>query len=163
MLNKSNLITVLLAALLAVPATINASNDAPDFALKSLAGENVRLSELRGQVVMINFWASWCGPCRQEMPHLEALHQRYESLGFTLLGINVEQERRDADRMLADMELSFPILFDNRNAVSKLYGVIAMPSTVLIDRSGQVRYVHNGYKSGYEKEYQNQVRSLIKE
>ncbi|NNF66633.1 MAG: TlpA family protein disulfide reductase [Gammaproteobacteria bacterium] len=162
-MNKSNLITVLLAALLAVPATINASNDAPDFALKSLAGENVRLSELRGQVVMINFWASWCGPCRQEMPHLEALHQRYESLGFTLLGINVEQERRDADRMLADMELSFPILFDNRNAVSKLYGVIAMPSTVLIDRSGQVRYVHNGYKSGYEKEYQNQVRSLIKE
>ena len=150
-------------ALVGAPATSDTSDVAPDFALKSVSGDNMRLSELRGQVVMINFWASWCGPCRQEMPHLEALYKRYEPLGFTLLGVNVEKDRQKADQMLDDMALSFPILFDTRKEVSKLYGVIAMPSTVLIDRDGAIRHVHHGYKAGYEQEYQSQIRSLIKE
>ena len=149
---------------LAGPAATSGTIDlAPDFALKGSSGQNLRLSELRGQVVMINFWASWCGPCRQEMPHLEALYQRYESLGFELLGINVEQDRRQADQMLRDIDVSFPILFDDGNEVSELYNVIAMPSTILIDRDGRIRHIHHGYKSGFEEEYQSQIRSLIRE
>ena len=136
---------------------------APDFALKSSTGENLRLSEFRGDVVMINFWATWCGPCRQEMPHLEALYQRYSPLGFTLLGVNVEDDPKGAEAWLAQTPVSFPVLFDSDNRVTKIYDVVAMPSTVLVDRSGNVRYLHHGYKPGYENEYQNQIRELIRE
>lgn len=136
---------------------------APDFTLSSDDGQVMSLSDLRGQVIMINFWASWCGPCRQEMPLLEQIHQRYESLGFTLLGVNVEENPDDAVAFLEERPVSFPILFDPKNDVSKLYDVIAMPSTVLIDRQGNVRHLHHGYKPGYENDYQDQVRALVRE
>ncbi len=136
---------------------------APDFTLKSMSGENLRLSEFRGEVVMINFWASWCGPCRQEMPLLDELYSQYSSLGFTILGVNVEENSEQAKAILKQIPVTFPVLFDNESKVSKLYDVVAMPSTVLVDRDGNVRYLHHGYKPGYEQDYQQQVRSLIRE
>jgi peroxiredoxin len=139
------------------------NESAPDFTLPGDNGQTVSLRDLRGQVVMINFWASWCGPCRQEMPLLEQIHQRYEPLGFTLLGVNVEQNSSDAKAFLKDRPVSFPILFDPDNGVSKLYDVVAMPSTVLIDRQGNVRYLHHGFKPGYENDYQDQIRVLVRE
>lgn len=154
------LILILLAPLtLAVPST----GEAPNFTLKSAAGSNIRLSEHRGEVVMINFWASWCGPCRQEMPHLDALYQRYSPLGFTVLGVNVEQDRAMADKILRDIPVTFPILFDDQNQVSELYNVDAMPVTVLVDRSGNIRSVHRGYKPGFEATYESEIRALAKE
>lgn len=163
MFKQISMALICLATLSGAAASSGTIDMAPDFALKGSTGENLRLSELRGQVVMINFWASWCGPCRQEIPHLEALYKRYEALGFELLGINVEKDRRKADQLLRDMDVSFPILFDSTSEVFELYNVIAMPSTVLIDRDGKIRHIHHGYKAGYEQEYQSQVRSLIKE
>jgi len=155
---------IALFAILLNPALAGDVNEsAPDFTLPGDGGQAVSLSDLRGQVVMINFWASWCGPCRQEMPLLEQIHQRYESLGFTLLGVNVEENSSDAKAFLEDRPVSFPILFDPDNGVSKLYDVIAMPSTVLIDRQGNVRYLHHGFKPGYENDYQDQVRALVRE
>jgi peroxiredoxin len=139
------------------------AGEAPDFTLQSREGGQVSLSELRGDVVMINFWATWCGPCRAEMPHLEALHQRYSDLGFTLLGVNVEEDSRLSDQFLAETPVSFDILFDPHNGVSELYDVVAMPSTVLVDREGNMRFIHHGYKEGYENEYQTQVRALLRE
>ena len=136
---------------------------APDFTLKSDSGENLKLSEYRGEVVLINFWASWCGPCRQEMPALDELHKRYQSLGFTVLGVNVEEDSRKARDVLNDLHISFPVLFDDQSAVSRLYDVVAMPSTVLVDRSGTVRYLHKGYQPGLEDVYVQQVRELIRE
>lgn len=136
---------------------------APDFTLKSDNGNNLRLSEHRGQVVMINFWASWCGPCRQEMPVLDELQQRYSKAGFTVLGVNVEQDSGQAVQLLQGMNLSFPILFDPKSVVSKLYDVRAMPSTVMIDRDGNMRYLHRGYKPGYEDQYREQIKELIRE
>jgi thiol-disulfide isomerase/thioredoxin len=140
-----------------------ASGPAPNFTLTDRDGKSVSLEELRGQVVMINFWASWCGPCREEMPLLEQIHQRYEPLGFTLLGVNVEENSGDAEAWLKDRPVSFPILFDPGNGVSKLYDVVAMPSTVLVDRQGNVRFLHHGYQAGYEDQYQDQVRALVRE
>jgi peroxiredoxin len=136
---------------------------APDFALKSSTGENLRLSEYRGDVVMINFWATWCGPCRQEMPLLDELYSRYERVGFNLLGVNIDDDSRRAMQMIEELGVSFPVLFDARKEVSKLYEVEAMPVTVLVDREGNVRYVHHGYKPGYEEKYLDQVRSLLRE
>lgn len=143
--------------------TIAADGPAPDFSLPDQSGSTVSLSQFDGQVVLINFWASWCGPCREEMPLLAELHQRYESLGFTMLGINVEEDSTEADRFLRSVPVSFPILYDRANSVSKLYDVIAMPSTILIGRDGRVRYIHHGYEPGYENDYQDQIRELIRE
>ncbi len=149
-------------------ATSLASSDltgqaAPDFALKSSSGDNLRLSEYRGDVVMVNFWATWCGPCRQEMPLLDELYSRYERVGFSLLGVNIDDDSRKAMNMVSELGVSFPVLFDARKEVSKLYRVEAMPVTVLIDREGTVRYVHHGYKPGYEDKYLDQIRSLLRE
>ena len=158
------LLVVALASLsLSRALAVTATGPAANFTLKSVGGENVRLSEYRGQVVLINFWASWCGPCRQEMPHLDAIHRKYAPLGFTVFGVNVEQDRKLADKVLRDIPVSFPVLFDDQNQVSELYDVDAMPVTVLVDRNGDIRFMHRGYKPGYEIEYEAQVRQLVRE
>lgn len=158
------LLILLLSSVLLPGITARAvSGAAPDFSLQSRDGGTISLREFRGQVVMINFWATWCGPCREEMPHLEALYQRYSALGFRLLGVNVEEDSENAEAWLEEMPVSFTILFDPENRVSELYDVIAMPSTVLVDRQGNIRFSHDGYQSGYENEYQTQIRALIRE
>ena len=156
---------VALSSALVVSSMVGASTNAvaPTFTLPSRAGDNVSLESLKGKVVMLNFWASWCGPCRTEMPLLEQMHKRYSSLGFTMVGVNVEANTADAERWLKDTPVSFPVLFDRESKVSKMYDVSAMPSTVFIDRKGNVRYLHKGYKAGDEGEYLNQIRALLKE
>ncbi|HYQ72153.1 MAG TPA: TlpA disulfide reductase family protein [Gammaproteobacteria bacterium] len=144
-------------------AAAAAPETAPDFTLKSASGANLRLSEFRGDVVLLNFWASWCGPCRQEMPLLSEMHEQYRDLGFTVLGVNVEEDSRKARKMLEDAPVSFPVLFDSESVVSREYDVVAMPSTVLVDRNGKARYLHKGYKPGLEAVYQQQVRDLLRE
>ena len=154
---------VVIGCLLLTPAWGGDGEPAPNFTLNDADGNAVSLGDLKGQVVMINFWASWCGPCRQEMPLLEQIHRKYEPLGFTLLGVNVEENSADGQAFLKDRPVSFPVLYDPENGISKLYDVVAMPSTVLIDRQGNVRYLHHGYKPGYENEYMDQIRALARE
>jgi len=139
------------------------SGKAANFTLKSRSGKNIKLSELRGEVVMLNFWASWCGPCRKEMPLLEKIHKKYKRLGFTLLGVNVEENSSDAKNYLKDVKVTFPILFDRTQKTSKLYDVSAMPTTILIDRNGNKRFIHKGYKAGYENDYKKQIKKLLRE
>ena len=91
---------------------VGVRDSAPDFTLKNLHGGNLRLEEYRGQVVLINFWASWCGPCRQEMPLLDRLHHRYENTGFAVLGVNVEGEVEPAQEIVDKTNVTFPILID---------------------------------------------------
>jgi len=136
---------------------------APDFTLKSNQGKNLRLEEYRGQVVMLNFWASWCGPCRQEMPLMENIYNKYQDLGFTILAVNVDEDSADADRFLKSVPVSFPVLYDNDSKVSEMFSVDAMPTTVMIDRDGNKRFIHRGYKAGYENDYAKQVKQLIRE
>jgi peroxiredoxin len=154
-------LTALVAALQTSAAAPAAS--APDFSLPARDGSKVQLSDLKGEVVMINFWASWCGPCRQEMPLLEQIQEKYEPLGFTMLGVNVEPDSAEAEKFLKSVQVSFPILFDRENSVSARFGVEAMPSSVLIDREGNVRHVHRGYKPGDEAVYADLIRGLVKE
>lgn len=165
---KSLLATLALAAAAAVAAPAAAKDlppkPAPAFQLPQRGGTApVSLESLRGQVVMINFWASWCGPCRQEFPLLDQMYRKYRPMGFTLLGVNVEPDPKDAERFLKQTPVSFPILLDKENKVSQLYGVNAMPSTVLVDRKGNLRWLHRGYKPGDENEYLDAVRNLLRE
>ena len=147
----------------AASAPLGAGASAPAFQLDSLAGAPVSLADYKGQVVMLNFWASWCGPCRQEMPILEQLHKQYRTKGFSLVGVNVEPDSKAALKWLKSTPVSFPILFDRGSVASKLYEVQGMPNTVIIDRQGRVRFIHRGYKPGEENEYLDQIRSLIRE
>jgi len=166
MRSARTLTQVLLLALLAGTAGATGPTPAaPDFALPAREGGEVRLSDLKGQVVMLNFWATWCGPCRQEMPLLQQIHAKYEPLGFTMLGVNVEPDSVAAQDWLKRMgvPVTFPILFDRQSQVSASFGVEAMPSSVLIDREGRVRHVHRGYKPGDEAVYSDLIRGLVKE
>jgi len=157
---------ILLAALVcctSAQATLTPQAAAPDFTLRSAEGKNLRLKEQRGQVVLVNFWASWCGPCRQEMPHMNRLYDKYRASGFTLLGVNIDDDPRKATGTAAQWGLKFPVLLDTDKTVSKLYDLGSMPATVLIDRDGRVRFLHRGYREGMEEAYEKQIRELVKE
>jgi peroxiredoxin len=148
---------------LAAAATPAPNATAPDFTLRSADGRNVRLDELRGQVVLVNFWATWCGPCREEMPRLNVLYEKYRKSGFVLLGVNVDDDPKTALATAAKLNVSFPVLLDTDKKVSKLYDLNTMPSTIVIDRDGKMRFLHRGYRAGTEGDYEQQIRGLLKE
>jgi len=141
----------------------DAGGPAPAFTLTDLAGQQATLSQYKGQVVMVNFWATWCGPCQQEMPLLDQMYKKYKPAGFTLLGVSVDKEGPAVKELMARKPVSFPVLLDPANQVSKAYHVAEMPSSVIIDRKGEIRYVHRGYRPGDENEYQDRIRQLIRE
>ena len=126
------------------------------------SGARLPTRSLRGRPLVLNFWATWCPPCVKEMPELDRFAREAGPRGWQVLGVAIDQA--DAvRRFLHTTPVSFPILYDRRNEVSKTYEVPAMPSTVIVDRQGRVRYVHFGYTAGTENEYQDQIRSLIRE
>jgi peroxiredoxin len=156
--------TAMLLVLLAGTAfAADAGGPAPAFTLAALTGQQSALSQYKGQVVMVNFWATWCGPCQQEMPLLDQMYKKYKPAGFTLIGVNVDKEAPAVRELMARKPVSFPVLLDPANQVSKAYHVDEMPSSVLIDRKGEIRYIHRGYRPGDENEYQDRIRQLIRE
>lgn len=153
----------LVASPLLAEPTVDAPLKAADFTLKAADGSNYRLAEQRGELVLINFWASWCGPCRQEMPELDKLAADFADLGVQVVGINVEQETADAEQFLKAAPVSFPILWDGSNSTAKAYAVSGMPTTVIVDRNGDIRYRHAGYQPGDEQQYREQLKKLVRE
>ena len=154
----------LLACVVSVGSFAKIKADAaPDFVLKSASGKNIRLSELKGRVVMLNFWATWCGPCAEEIPHLNKLHDSLDPYDFELLGINLDEDQSKAIYLAKKLKVNFPILFDKEKNVSKSFEIDAMPTTIVIDRSGKVRHVNRGFKKEYVDRYYRQVQELRKE
>jgi peroxiredoxin len=112
---------------------------APDFSVPDLAGQTVRLSALRGKVVLLNLWTTWCPPCRDEMPSMERLHQQLRGRDFQLLAVSQDEDgRRVVEPFVRDMKLSFPVLVDPEHQVGERYGVWGYPETFLIDREGRI-------------------------
>ncbi len=149
----------------AAPTAAAPGSGAPaqDFSLASRGGARLSLSQYRGQVVMINFWATWCGPCRQEMPLLDAMYRKYKPMGFTIIGVNVEPDSKAAEAFLGKTPVTFPIAFDPDSKVSSMYSVQGMPSSIIVDRKGNVRVVHRGYRPGDENTYLDHIRTLLRE
>lgn len=136
---------------------------APDFVLKSIAGENIRLSEHRGDVVMLSFWAKWCGDCRAQLAGLNEMYNLYREIGFELISVSMDRDIGDAREIAEKLEIAYPVLFDVGREVSQLYDVSSVPVIVLIDRDGVVREVIEGYRRGTEDEYLERVRALLRE
>jgi peroxiredoxin len=157
------LLATIAVALPSTAATRLRGQPAPDFVLKSLSGENVRLSEFRGQVVLINFWASWAGPSRMEMPRLEKISATYRDNGFVLLGVNMDDTAASATNFAQAYGITYPLLLDTRKNVARDYAVETVPVTVLVDRGGSVRFVHKDYRLGAEQTYVAEIRTLLKE
>lgn len=114
---------------------------APDFVLQDMQGETIRLSELQGQPVLLNLWASWCPPCQAEMPAMQKVHEEYADEGFVILAVNTtfQDDRTSAENFVTSRGLTFPILFDLDGSVSQRYQVRSMPTSFFIDREGTIR------------------------
>jgi DsbE subfamily thiol:disulfide oxidoreductase len=108
----------------------------PHFTLPNLQGEKVNLKDFRGKLLMLNFWASWCLPCREEMPAMERLYQRYKDQGFVILGVNVKDDKKSALSFVRELKITFPIAFDPAGEAGLLYGAWGLPTTYLVDAKG---------------------------
>jgi peroxiredoxin len=154
--------TVVAASSLAAAPSI-VGKDAPDFVLRGLDGRNLRLSEFRGQVVLVNFWIRTDGDSRQLMPALDRINTTYQRAGLVVIGVSVDDDLRRSKEFAAAMSVSYPILFDTGTQLGKDYFLQKMPMTILVDRSGVVRYSAVGFKRGDERVYVDQIRGLLRE
>jgi peroxiredoxin len=159
---------LLLSAVLAAASSLAAApgivgKEAPDFVLKGIDGRNLRLSEFRGQVVLVNFWARWAGDTRMLMPALDRINITYQRAGLVVLGISVDDDLRRAREFADAMSVSYPILFDAGSTIGKDYQLQKMPMTILVDRAGVIRYSSVGFKRGDERVFLDQIRELLRE
>jgi peroxiredoxin len=149
------------ASLAAAPSILG--KQAPDFVLRGLDGRNLRLSEFRGQVVLVNFWTRSDGDSRQQMPALDRINITYQRAGLVVIGVSVDDDLRRSKEFAAAMAVSYPILFDTGTQIGKDYFLQKMPMTILVDRAGVVRYSAVGFKRGGERVYLDQIRELLRE
>ena len=137
---------------------------APDFTLDTLQGEKVTLSDLRGKIVLINLWATWCPPCRAEMPALEKSYELYKDSGVVILGVNLtnQDSEKDVSRFVEEFGLTFPILLDRDGNVSALYQLMGLPTTYFVNREGIIRTVVVGGPMS-ETFIRSKIEALVKE
>jgi cytochrome c biogenesis protein CcmG/thiol:disulfide interchange protein DsbE len=144
-------VTTAMLSAVTLARAVTVGEAAPDFQLPSLqaspAGNTLKLSALRGQVVYLDFWASWCGPCKQSFPWMNALQQRYGAKGLQVVAINLDEEASDAHRFLAQVPAQFRVAFDRTSDTPKRYAIVGMPTSVLIGADGQVLMVHTGFRA----------------
>lgn len=159
---RAALAGILAAAALAAAAAEGPAS-APDFALPSTAGANYRLSEYRGEVVALVFWASWCGDCRGELERFERLRRTYGGAGFTVLGVNLDKDTTQAAALAGAAGIGFPVLMDSAKDVSKSYHADDLPLIVLIDRHGEIRARHQALDERDERGLLVNLRDLIDE
>jgi peroxiredoxin len=134
----------------------------PKGALKDLHGKSIAASELAGKVVIVDFWASWCAPCKQELPALEALYRKYKDKGLVVLGVSVDSDLDKAQALAKSLKLSFASTHDGSHALAEQFDPPRMPSSYVIDQKGIVRHVHEGFRAGDEAKIEREIRALLK-
>jgi cytochrome c biogenesis protein CcmG, thiol:disulfide interchange protein DsbE len=154
---------IILATALAIPAlTIaDASKPAPDFSLPGLKQPNVKLADYKGKAVYLDFWASWCGPCRKSFPWMNQMQEKYGKDGFEVVAINVDAKRADAEKFLTEVPANFTIAFDSEGSTPKSYAVKGMPTSMLIDAKGNITYVHTSFREEQAAEMEAKIKDLI--
>jgi peroxiredoxin len=152
----------LAACLAGTVSALETGGPAPDFRLADLTGKQVALSDYKGKVVVLDFWASWCGPCREELPVLERLNKSYAGQGLVVLGVNIDNQASAAKDFLKKLPVTFPVVHDAEKQVAKQFAPPTMPSSYIIDRSGKLRHVHAGYKASDAAKIETEIKELLK-
>ena len=145
-----------------VVRALDAGGRLPEIGLKDLRGTRIDAAALKGKVVIVDFWASWCAPCKQELPVLERLHKKYKARGLVVVGVSVDQEVANVHSFLKQLPVSFSIVHDSAHQVAGRFSPPRMPSSYVADRNGIVRYVHAGFREADGAKLEAEVASLLK-
>ncbi len=166
-MNKRGKIVSFLLALVFVTAGLAQGaaprDKAPDFTGKTLGGRNIKLSELRGRIVLLNFWGTWCAPCKEELPYFNRLYGKYQGVGLEILAVNVDKVTAQAVGMSGALGLTFPVVPDPSGHLFDLYQIRSMPTTFVIGKDGMIRFVHWGFGPNDPARYESEIKSLLKE
>jgi peroxiredoxin len=131
-----------------------------DFTLKDLDGKTVRLADYQGKVVLLEFWATWCGPCKQSMPELERLYEAYKDRGFEIIAISMDESESAVREFVEEYGLTFTVVIDDED-VNSSYGVFSIPTTFILDKSGQVVKKHLGFAPGLFDSFSEEIEALL--
>ncbi|MGZ3440738.1 MAG: TlpA family protein disulfide reductase [Polyangia bacterium] len=143
-------------------AGVQKGQRAPEFSLPSLKGSTVALSQLRGKVVLVDFWAQWCEPCKKELPQLDRLSKEYSSKGVVVLAVNIDKQRENAERMVKQLGLTLDVLLDPAGSVAGSYDLPKMPTSFVVDKKGIVRYVNEGFDGPKDVErFKHELDELV--
>lgn len=164
---RSRMVAVGFALFLAIAGAhtalaLDVGSRAPEIGRKDLSGRSIRIGDFRGKVVLVDFWASWCAPCREEMPVLERLYRRYRSRGLVIVGVSVDRTEGNIRGFLRRTRVSFPIVHDPEHQIANRYRPPRMPSSYLIDKRGIVRYVHAGFRASDAERFADEIEQLLR-
>ena len=156
----------LLAALVAALTTCAASAQeagqrAPAFNLPAAGGSNVSLANLKGRVVYVDFWASWCAPCKQSFPWMNEMQAKYGPKGLTIVGVNLDKNREDADKFLSGTPAKFTVAYDSSGKVAEAYQPKGMPTSFLVGADGVVRAVHVGFREKDKEDLERELAAAL--
>lgn len=159
-------IVLSLFALVVMPAlalAVDVGEPPPEINLPDLSnGKKVSLAALRGKVVVVDFWASWCAPCKEEMPVLESLYKRFKDQGLVVIGVSVDNEAANAKKFLSSVKVSFPVVHDAGHGVADKFKPPRMPTSYVIDKAGKIRFVHAGFRKEDAKKLEDEITKLLK-
>lgn len=142
---------------------LDAGDRAPTFRVDDLSGGEISLRTFRGKVVIVDFWASWCEPCKEELPFLNRLYRDKREDGLVVIGVSVDRRLRNVRAFLRDVSVAFPVIHDDEQEIADRYSPPSMPTSFIIDRQGVVRYVHRGFREGDASTIRSQVNRLLRE
>jgi len=154
------LIAALLASLLSLVSLPGFATKAPDFKLPG-SGKEISLSKYRNKVVYVDFWASWCTPCKQSFPWMNQIQSRYRDQGLEVIAINLDEVRSAADDFLNKFTTEFTVAFDPKGVTAQNYNVTVMPTSYLLNRKGEISYVHRGFKSADREVMESKIKELL--
>jgi thiol-disulfide isomerase/thioredoxin len=138
---------------------------APEFTGTDINGQKINLADYRGKIVLLDFWASWCVPCKQELPFLIEFYNKHKKEDFIVLAVNIDNKRENMLRFLRENDATntFPVVFDSNKKIPPLYDLQAMPTSYFIDKKGVVRFVHSGFNESTKNEFRQELTLLLNE